>query len=397
MNEGERRPRSPLSPGIYIEGIPCEPPTIPGIGTSIAAFIGWAARGPTTQAQRVQSFQDFVLHFGGLDRKSWLGYAVQHFFDNGGRDAYVIRLAADDAVLEPDSAAFEDMLVPAGKDGGVYLLDRVDLFNLLCVPGETTPSVVASLQKFCRDRWAFLILDSPADATLASMQSSPDPAVAGDDALNSALYFPWIEAADPLDEHRFRAFPPCGFVAGLYARTDSTWGVWKAPAGTEAGLTGAAGPTIALGDGDCGTLNGRGINCIRTLPACGTVVWGSRTLHGADDRDSEWKYVPVRRLALFIGESLFRGTQWVAFEPNGERLWAKIRRIVESFMDDLFRRGAFQGSSPAEAYFVKCDDETTTVGDIEAGMVSIMIGFAPLEPAEFVVMGIRWGIVQEQG
>ena len=186
-----------------------------------------------------------------------------------------------------------------------------------------------------------------------------------------------------------RAFPPCGFVAGIYARTDSTRGVWKAPAGSEASLSGAVGLLIAMSDPENGQLNPRAINCLRTLPVYGNVVWGARTLHGDNDRGSEWKYVPVRRTALFIEESLYRGTQWVVFEPNDEPLWAQIRLNVGAFMQNLFRQGAFQGRTPREAYFVKCDRETTTQNDINLGIVNIHVGFAPLKPAEFVVIRIQ--------
>jgi phage tail sheath protein FI len=213
--------------------------------------------------------------------------------------------------------------------------------------------------------------------------------ITGAAATNSAVYFPWVRAADPLQQNALRAFPPSGFVAGIYARTDASRGVWKAPAGSEASLSGAAGLVIAMSDGENGTLNPRAINCLRTLPVFGHVVWGARTLHGDNDRGSEWKYVPVRRLTLFIEESLYRGTQWVVFEPNDEPLWAQIRLNVGAFMQNLFRQGAFQGRSPREAYFVKCDRETTTQNDINLGIVNIHVGFAPLKPAEFVVIRIQ--------
>jgi phage tail sheath protein FI len=184
-------------------------------------------------------------------------------------------------------------------------------------------------------------------------------------------------------------FPPCGYVAGVYARTDATRGVWKAPAGSDASINGAASLATTMSDAENGQLNPLGINCLRTLPVYGNVVWGSRTLHGQNDRGSEWKYVPVRRMALFLEESLYRGTQWVVFEPNDEPLWAQIRLNIGAFLQGLFRQGAFQGRSPREAYFVKCDRETTTQADINLGIVNIFVGFAPLKPAEFVVIKIQ--------
>jgi len=154
-------------------------------------------------------------------------------------------------------------------------------------------------------------------------------------------------------------------------------------------VTGALGVGTVLTDGENGVLNPRAINCIRNFPVYGTVVWGARTLQGNDERGSEWKYVPVRRTALFIEESLYRGTQWVVFEPNDEPLWSQIRLNVGAFMQNLFRQGAFQGKTPNDAYFVKCDKETTTQNDINLGIVNIVVGFAPLKPAEFVVIQLQ--------
>ena len=179
-------------------------------------------------------------------------------------------------------------------------------------------------------------------------------------------------------------------VAGIFARTDGERGVWKAPAGTDAGLSGVAELSVKMTDAENGRLNPLAVNCIRSFPVYGTLVWGSRTLRGADAlADDDYKYVPVRRLTLFLEESLFRATQWVVFEPNDEPLWAQIRLNVGAFLNSLFRQGAFQGRSPREAYFVKCDSETTTQDDINHGIVNIVVGFAPLKPAEFVIIKIQ--------
>jgi phage tail sheath protein FI len=181
-------------------------------------------------------------------------------------------------------------------------------------------------------------------------------------------------------------FVPCGAVAGVFARTDTQRGVWKAPAGLDAALVGVPRLDVPLTDAENGELNPLGINCLRAFPVFGRVVWGARTLRGADQFADEYKYVPVRRLALFLEESLYRGTQWVVFEPNDEPLWAQIRLNLGAFMHNLFRQGAFQGTTPREAYFVKCDKETTTQNDINLGIVNIVVGFAPLKPAEFVII-----------
>lgn len=494
-------------PGVYIEEIPSAVRTITGVATSIAAFVGWAAQGPLGAATLVLSWADFTRQFGGLDTRSYLGYAVFHFFANGGQQAYVIRIVgtgataasvtlggvltiaaqnpgpwgqsygvtvknlsagrfslslfrlqtspappvlvesfvnlsmsaadsryvqtivnsqsafvnatvignnpsppADNATPAPlatggdegtelhpastngaTAGAFETAVLP-GSGVGVDLLTHVDLFNLLCVPGETDPTTLARLEDFCAAHRAMLIVDCYQDATFQSLSSAlgpPSALSAGPNAANAAYYFPWISAPDPQQSNSLQVFPPCGFVAGIYARTDGTRGVWKAPAGTEASLTAANGPAVPLNDPENGILNPVAANCIRNFNVYGTVVWGARTLQGNDQLGSEWKYVPVRRTALFIEESLYRALKWVVFEPNDNPLWSEIRLNVGAFMQNLFRQGAFQGKTPQEAYFVKCDGETTTQNDINLGIVNIAVGFAPLKPAEFVVIQIQ--------
>ena len=180
-----------------------------------------------------------------------------------------------------------------------------------------------------------------------------------------------------------------GTLAGVYGRTDSERGVWKAPAGIDAALRGVQSLEYKLTDAENGVLNPLGVNALRMFRDSGNVSWGARTMDGSDQRGSEWKYIPVRRTALFIEESLFRGTQWVVFEPNDESLWVQIRMNVGSFMQRLFQQGAFQGASPREAFFVKCDSGTTTQDDIDRGIVNILVGFAPLKPAEFVIIRIQ--------
>lgn len=293
---------------------------------------------------------------------------------------------ADGVPLKPDTAAFETALAAVTISGG--LLDHIDLFNLLVVPGETSAGPVIALEKYCRDHRAFLIADCAKAATLTTVQTAP-AGITGPDAINAAFYFPWITAPDPLSQNMPSQFPPSGFVAGIYARTDGTRGVWKAPAGTEASLAGALGVVVPLSDPENGILNPLAVNCIRNFNVYGTIVWGARTLQGNDEIGSEWKYVPVRRTALFIEETLYRALKWVVFEPNDEPLWAEIRLNVGAFMHNLFRQGAFQGITPTDAYFVKCDKETTTQNDINLGIVNIVVGFAPLKPAEFVVIQIQ--------
>jgi phage tail sheath protein FI len=271
---------------------------------------------------------------------------------------------------------------------GLYALDGVDLFNLLCLPGVSDAGVLADAAAYCEERRAFLIADPPETVTTRDAMEAYAQGTALPKSDHAAVYFPWVYVADPTNG-RPRRSAPSGTVAGVYARTDATRGVWKAPAGTDATLAGVQGLTSRLTDREQGTLNPIGVNALRQLPIYGLVAWGARTLRGADALASEYKYVPVRRLALFLEESLYRGLHWVVFEPNDEPLWAQIRLNVGSFLHGLFRQGAFQGTTPRDAYFVKCDRETTTQNDVNLGVVNVVVGFAPLKPAEFVIIRIQ--------
>jgi phage tail sheath protein FI len=284
---------------------------------------------------------------------------------------------------------------------GIYALDAVDTFNILCLPDVMNQSdtdafaVITAAETYCTSRRAVLIVDPPqGGAGLAQRDSLSgiQAWLAQNLTLRSsyaALYYPRPMIPDPMNGYRLRSVAASGTIAGLCAQTDGARGVWKAPAGTAATLTNVAALSYKLTDAENGVLNPLGINCLRSLPVYGNVCWGARTLDGADQLASDWKYLPVRRTALYIEASLFVGTQWVVFEPNDEPLWAQIRLNVGAFMRDLFRKGAFQGSTPAAAYFVKCDSETTTQADINLGVVNIVVGFAPLKPAEFVVLQIQ--------
>ena len=560
-------------PGVYIEEVASGVRTITGVPTSIAAFVGRAARGPVNKAITINGFGDFERVFGGLWLQSQLGFAVRDFFLNGGGQAIIVRLfsasiggglndadrakaasagsqaklaagglelaassegrwgaglraivdkeglsdevanalgvtkadlfnltvrdtapggaserfanltvkessrridrvlngesalarcsldpsapptvseggdpvwtaekdvadkkkaltkaqlagvpgdittakAALDAALTAADAAKKQALeavsdgrhlraadfLPANGETdkrGVYALEQADLFNLLCIPPYATtdtvnfdadPIVVAAATAYCEKRRAMHLIDPPSgwkskDDAKTNIATFPDTR-----SKNASLYFPRLKQPNLLREGRIETFAPCGAVAGVIARTDTQRGVWKAPAGLDATLAGVPQLALNLTDAENGELNPLGINCLRAFSVAGRVVWGSRTLRGADQLADEWKYLPVRRTALFIEESLYRGTQWVVFEPNDEPLWAQIRLNVGAFMHGLFRLGAFQGQSPRDAYFVKCDKETTPQADIDRGIVNIAVGFAPLKPAEFVVIRLQ--------
>lgn len=275
---------------------------------------------------------------------------------------------------------------------GLYMLENTDIFNILCIPPYTKTDDIEvgtyeEAMTYCEKRRAILLIDSPNDwETMAQALTGLDSFSKKDD--HTAIYFPRLLKPNPLKNNQIESFVPCGSVAGILAKTDTERGVWKAPAGTDANLSGVSGFTVPLTDLENGKLNQKGINCLRSFPVYGKVVWGARTMRGADAFASEWKYIPVRRTALFIEESLYRGLKWVVFEPNDEPLWGQIRLNVGAFMHNLFRKGAFAGSKK-DAYFVKCDAETTTQNDINLGIVNIVVGFAPLKPAEFVVLKIQ--------
>jgi uncharacterized protein len=356
---------------------------ITGVSTATTAFIGWAPRGHTEMAVEVENLREFAEEFGEPDSRSLLGHAVRHFFDNGGTQAWIVRLpAAPGVVLTPDTEPFERLLLPASGAGGAFLLDRASSVNLLAVPGETTPGVIAALQAFAVARRIFLLIDAPQ----ATMPFVPDPRIAGEAARNSAMYLPWLLPADA-GTGTIHAFPPCGFVAGVYARTDRTRGVWKVPAGADATLIGAPGPARPVTDRDVAALSEHGVNAIRSVNEH-TVVWGSRTLAGVAGSASDWQYVNVRRLALFVEQSVQEGTAWTIFEPNTESLWQRIRVRVGTFLQTLYQQGAFPGNKPEEAFFVRCDRTTMTEEDIARGIVNIVVGFAPIKPAEFVLLRI---------
>jgi hypothetical protein len=556
-------------PGVYIQEIPSGVHTITGVATSIAAFVGRAARGPVNEAVTCYSFADFQTNFGGLWSNSNLGFAVNDFFANGGTQAVVVRLfhadpgtppapppattqtlavgplqfiaispgtwgvnlrvtvdqnnipadiaaslgltTADlfnltvvdtspggatekyanltvknspyrvDNVLAnssnlvlyngtPDptkaiqvgtdalgtleaayaaavqalnaalaanpsanvstqkaavqtaytalqtgytnaNAAVSDglWLTPADflpvngltNKQGIYALEQVDLFNLLYLPPYHNPTdpldwdtiLISAAATYCEQRRAMLLVDAPLDwtstSTAVSKFTDPNTDYVGTRSRNAAFYFPRLNEANPLQNYQIQTFGAGGAVAGLYAQTDAQRGVWKAPAGLSALFNGISGLSVPLTDAENGSLNPLGINCLRSFPGVGPVVWGARTLRGGDQFADEYKYIPVRRTALFIEESLYEGLKWAVFEPNADPLWAEIRLNVGSFMQTLFRQGAFQGTTPQDAYFVRCDSSTNPQSQIDLGIVTVVVGFAPLKPAEFVVIQIQ--------
>ena len=288
------------------------------------------------------------------------------------------------------------------------MLEHVQLFNLLCIPPDRRispevpdaeqdldPVVRQAAAEYCADRRAFYIVDPPvawknlavqgriSDITPDSVEITGENRFGVEVARNAAVYFPRIWKEDILMKSQPSVFSACGAIAGVFAATDVSRGVWKAPAGLDAGLANVVRFEVNLTDDENGQLNQLGINCLRSFPVIGPVVWGARTLRGADQFEDDYKYVPVRRLTLFIEDSLMRGTQWAVFEPNDEALWSSLRLSVETFLADLARQGAFYN------YSVACDATTTTIDDINRGIVNILVQIAPVKPAEFVVIQIQ--------
>jgi phage tail sheath protein FI len=349
-----------VDPGVYIEEIPSGARPIQAVPTEVAAFIGEATRGPRTKPVEIDSLADFEKNFG---RGSLLHTAVFLFFQNGGRRAVVVR--ARDAGLK---AFFQ----------ALHTLDEVEEVNLLCLPAEGPfdPDKIVKAAAYCLENRVILLLDANSDwLTEADVASGLGQLPAGNP--NMALYYPRLQGNAGL------GIPPAGALAGIIARTDRAHGVWKAPAGMDADLRSARGLLTPVDDALAGALTQLGVNPLKPDPNGRILAWGARTLAG---NDNEWRYLPVRRSALFIEESIERGARWVVFEPNDEPLWAQLRASVNDFLFGLFRAGAFQGAKPEEAFFVRCDRSTMTQADIQEGRVNLLVGFAPLKPAEFVIL-----------
>jgi uncharacterized protein len=375
-----------VAPGVYVEEAPAGARAIAGVPTSTAAFLGATQTGPVAAPLLVHSFAEFEAQFGGLAAELPLSYAVQQYLANGGRDALIARIVPSGSTLTD-----ADLSSPAleAQKRGIWLLDHAEHFNILCIPPLTRTTDVGratwdAAVAYAVRRRAIVIVDPPAAWT--GTPTMPEVTALLARSPNAALYYPRLQAADPLRGNQVASFAPCGAVAGIYARTDASRGVWKAPAGAQANVLGVQGLSAALSDAQLSALNAMGVNGLRVLSGA-VVLWGARTLAG-DDVADPFKFVPLRRLDLFIEESITRGLQGTVFEPNGPSLWERIRTSVEDFLLGLFRQGALQGDKPQAAFFVRCDASTMTQQDIDQGILILVIGVALLKPAEFVIIGI---------
>jgi len=409
-----------LSPGVYVEEVPSAVQPIAGVGTSTAAFIGVVldsisvpapnpdydpsqAADPTTNPPSVSStfspiaageiklctnFGEFKKYFGGFSTDTGqrnLAHAVYGFFNNGGTRCYVVR---------------EESATPIGTSTLVKL-EAIDEVALVAAPGlvddTTRAAIVTHCQQNTQDRFAIFdcaedVEDSAGDLDPTLLDPSTAENLLPDNSNYAAFYFPWIQVFDPATKIQDPSsdgliyVPPSGHMAGICARVDTNRGVHKAPANEP--VLGALGLKYNISKAQQDGLNPQGVNCIRDLN--GNIrVWGARTVGG--DANGEWKYINVRRLFLFLRESIDEGTQWVVFEPNAPELWAKIVRNVTAFLTNVWRSGALFGTTPQEAFYVKCDEETNPPEVRDLGQVVTEIGVAVVKPAEFVIFRIsQW-------
>lgn len=309
----------------------------------------------------------------------------------------------------------EDSL-SGGADGSPPLTDDyIDIFtkfinyrdiNIICLPGQFwakdgtgNPVIDAAIGHASRMKSRMVIVDPPVSTKLETAKAVDDLSLPS--KACSVMYYPWVKVTNPFYNAETNPgapktvlVPPSGYAAGMWAKIDGKRGVWKAPAGLESALLGVAGLQYIVEDGEQDALNPLGVNCLRKMPGAGHVIWGARTL--ATKIDPDWRYVPVRRTAIMIEQSITNGIQWAVFEPNDHRLWAALQGIIGGFMNSLFRVGAFQGEKASDAYFVRCGlGDTMTQTDIDAGQVIVIAGFAPLKPAEFVIVRIQQKVNQQ--
>ncbi|MCW8928907.1 MAG: phage tail sheath subtilisin-like domain-containing protein [Gammaproteobacteria bacterium] len=382
------------TPGVYIQEVSTGSKPISMVGTQTAAFIGVAPdkKANLNKAIACNNWTQFVREFasnaGGDD--THLSMAVFSFFNNGGTRCYIVN--------NPEN---ETIMGDVAQRSGLCAFEAIDEIAMVAAPGYFDTVSHTALIDHCeklKDRIA--ILDSPDEVanidqlkTVASITSGTKKATEEKNNVGlrpkntsyAAFYFPWLLIQAPLSrKKKIITAPPSGFMAGIYARTDANRGVHKAPANES--VNGALGLSYVVTSGEQGELNTKGVNCIRSFPTTGIKVWGARTLD-----DGEWKYINVRRLFMMIEESISESTRWVVFEPNDETLWKSIVRDVSAFLTLIWRDGALQGSTPEQAFFVKCDGEINTQAVIDSGRLEIEIGIAPVKPAEFIVFKIgQW-------
>lgn len=388
-----------LSPGVYVEEVDRGSKPIEAVGTNTVGFLGESSKGPTGEAVLITNWSQFVKTYGDFKECSLhLAHAVYGFFNNGGSRCFVVNVGApsdagtsaaasdkkDDkakAKAAPAASGGDNAALYIGQDKGpgqrtgMKCFEEIDEIAIVAAPGQTSPAVQDALLTHCETRKdRFAILDCP-ETISGGVDRLPKPR----DSKYGAYYFPWIEVYDPEKGNIF--IPPSGHIAGVYSRVDSERGVHKAPANEL--VRGALGLKYSISRAEQDLLNPKGINAIRFMSG-GIRIWGARTLSS----DPSWKYINVRRLFIMVESSIERATQWVVFEPNDHRLWKRVTRTISSFLTLLWRNGALMGTSPEQAFYVKCDEETNPPEVVDAGQLVVEIGLAPVKPAEFVIFRI---------
>jgi phage tail sheath protein FI len=401
-----------LTPGVYVEEVESGSKPVEAGATNIVGFLGVAEKGPVNEPTLVTNWSHYTRVFGGLNTNGWLAHGVYLFFLNGGTKCYINNLASGDGGSDSGGTppktdagkgdAPKDAKKPVKKSGpvtiknpdnmttliigkdngpgkrtGLFAFDPITDISIVCAPGVNDPAAQDAILTHCeRNRFRVAVLDGPETIT-KGIDTVPLPR----DSTMGAYYFPWIKMYDVEQEEEVYA-PPCGGIAGIYGRVDSTRGVHKAPANEI--FNGAIGVKYPLTDAEQEILNPKGVNCIRQFMRRGIRVWGARTFSS----NPEWRYINVRRLFCMVEQAIQEGTNWVVFEPNTRSLWKNIVRNITAFLLRLWKDGAFFGDSPEEAFFVRCDDELNPPESIDAGYVICQIGIAPAKPAEFVVFKI---------
>ncbi|MGD9851332.1 MAG: phage tail sheath C-terminal domain-containing protein [Nitrospirales bacterium] len=370
------------TPGVYIQEIEPSDKSITGVSTSTPLLIGTFPKGPRYAATKIRSLRDFAGTFGGPSNNHLPSLTINQFFENGGQEIWILSTGV----------RFSGTATPFLR--GLFLISQIPSFNILLIPetmflpDQEAAKIFHTAVPLIEKHRAVYILDPPQqDASRQTVRGLATwvRSQSGIQHPNVILYHPRVLVRTQGTTSSTATIPPSGTMAGVFARVDGTRGIWKAPAGTEATLQGVVGLEQVLSSQDINLLTSANINAFKQRSSSVYLVWGARTL----STNQEWKYVPVRRLALFLESSIENGVRWAVFEPNAEPLWAQIRLSISNFLQTYYRQGAFQGIKSEHAYFVKCGRDTTTPADQATGIVNITVGFAPLKPAEFIILNIK--------
>ena len=378
-----------LHPGVYVEEVPSGIRPVEGVATSITAIVGDAPEGRINEAVFVVSFDQYKNEFGDIkNEEDAMGFAVDAFFKNGGKNACIVRVGK--VGVKTSTPDLNDYISVIDN-----ILEKIREIGILLFPGKVWDKgdgkdiISHAISRAEKMKSRMVIIDADKSTVLTSENDAKNLSLPH--SSYGAFYYPWLEVTNPFYKKgglKTVEIAPSAVAAGIWAKIDADRGVWKAPAGKYASISGVEKLKDNINTSQQDSLNIWGVNCLRLIPNFGQVIWGSRTV--ATVTQSEWRYIPVRRTAIYLEESIARGIQWAVFEPNDSRLWSSLKTNIGNFMDTLFREGAFQGAKASDAYFVRCGlGDTMTQADIDSGRVIVNVGFAPLKPAEFVIVRIE--------